>query len=626
MPQTPRPQRDPRPRVTARRRRAGLRSPRRRVAVATLVVAALGGAGLTAWSTSASAAITVDTDSYYVVVNANSGKALDVWNWSTADGGEIRQYTRTGAANQQFRFVSSGGGYYRLKSRHSGKVLDVVGASTADGARVQQYTDYSVNNQQWSLTGLDNNSVRFISRNSNKALEVYNWSTADGGTVAQYTDRATANQQWRLVRVGAAPTPGSTTTPQPTATTPHAPPPARRSPPAPPPREGLRPAPRWRQQPHGRVGTSGRRSRPNKLNDATYTSIANREFTMVTAENEMKTDATEPNQNQFTYTNGDRILNWARSNGKRVRGHALAWHSQQPGWMQNMSGTQLRNAMLNHVTQVATHYRGQVYAWDVVNEAFADGSSGARRDSNLQRTGNDWIEAAFRAARTADPGAKLCYNDYNIDNWTQAKTQAVYSMVRDFKNRGVPIDCVGLQSHFNSDSPYVSQLPHHDLQLRRPRRRGTDHRARHRGLRHQPGQRLPLRRPGLPRRPRLRRHHRLGRARHRLLARRRHPAALRRQRHQEARLRRHPRRPQRRGADVEPHHREPHHQNPTPANPTAPRGRPAPCRRPTAGRRRARWPPRRSGWVSLKDFSTAPTTAGTSSTRPRTTPAPRGAR
>jgi len=190
-----------------------------------------------------------------------------------------------------------------------------------------------------------------------------------------------------------------------------------------------------------------------KLNDSQYTTIANREFNMVTAENEMKLDATEPNQNQFNYTNGDRIVSWARSNGKQVRGHTLAWHSQQPGWMQNMSGSALRNAMLNHVTQVATHYRGQIHSWDVVNEAFADGSSGARRDSNLQRTGNDWIEAAFRAARAADPNAKLCYNDYNTDNWSHAKTQAVYNMVRDFKSRGVPIDCVGFQAHFNSGNP-----------------------------------------------------------------------------------------------------------------------------------------------------------------------------
>ncbi|WP_148090493.1 endo-1,4-beta-xylanase, partial [Cellulomonas algicola] len=155
-----------------------------------------------------------------------------------------------------------------------------------------------------------------------------------------------------------------------------------------------------------------------RLNDSTYQTIANREFDMITAENEMKMDATEPNRGQFSYSSGDRILNWAQSNGKRVRGHALAWHSQQPGWMQNMSGTDLRNAMLNHVTQVATHYKGKIYAWDVVNEAYADGSSGGRRDSNLQRTGNDWIEAAFRAARAADPGAKLCYNDYNTDDWS----------------------------------------------------------------------------------------------------------------------------------------------------------------------------------------------------------------
>ncbi|MGW4502136.1 endo-1,4-beta-xylanase [Micromonospora sp. NPDC004336] len=192
----------------------------------------------------------------------------------------------------------------------------------------------------------------------------------------------------------------------------------------------------------------------NKLGDNTYVTILNREFNSVTPENEMKIDATEPQQGQFTFANADRIVNHARSRGMSVRGHTLAWHSQQPGWMQNMSGSALRQAMLNHVTQVAAHYRGQVVAWDVVNEAFADGGSGARRDSNLQRTGNDWIEAAFRAARAADPGAKLCYNDYNTDDWTHAKTQAVYNMVRDFKQRGVPIDCVGFQSHFNSGSPY----------------------------------------------------------------------------------------------------------------------------------------------------------------------------
>ncbi|MFI7679301.1 endo-1,4-beta-xylanase [Actinophytocola sp. NPDC049390] len=190
----------------------------------------------------------------------------------------------------------------------------------------------------------------------------------------------------------------------------------------------------------------------SKLGDSTYSTILRREFNSITAENEMKWDATEPNRNQFNYSNGDRIASQARGQGALLRGHALLWHQQQPGWAQNLSGSDLRSAAINHVTQVATHYRDQIHSWDVVNEAFADGTSGTRRDSNLQRTGNDWIEAAFRAARNADPNAKLCYNDYNTDG-INPKSTAIYNMVADFKNRGVPIDCVGFQSHLSNSVP-----------------------------------------------------------------------------------------------------------------------------------------------------------------------------
>jgi len=189
-----------------------------------------------------------------------------------------------------------------------------------------------------------------------------------------------------------------------------------------------------------------------KLGDSTYTRILTTEFNAVTPENEMKWDATEPSRGTFNYTNGDRILNQGIAMGAKVRGHALLWHAQQPSWAQSLSGSTLRSAAINHVTQVATHYKGKIYAWDVVNEAFSDDGSGGRRSSNLQSTGNDWIEAAFRAARAADPAAKLCYNDYNTDG-VNAKSTGIYTMVRDFKARGVPIDCVGFQSHLGTSIP-----------------------------------------------------------------------------------------------------------------------------------------------------------------------------
>src|SRR3954468_2055913 len=193
-----------------------------------------------------------------------------------------------------------------------------------------------------------------------------------------------------------------------------------------------------------------------KLGDSAYTTIAGREFNMVTAENEMKIDATEPQRGQFTFSAGDQIYNWATQRGMKVRGHTLAWHGQQPGWMQSLSGSTLRQAMIDHINGVMAHYRGKLAYWDVVNEAFNE--DGSRRQSNLQGTGNDWIEVAFRTARSADPSVKLCYNDYNIENWSYAKTQGVYNMIQDFKSRGVPIDCVGLQTHFTGGSSLPSNF------------------------------------------------------------------------------------------------------------------------------------------------------------------------
>ncbi|MEU6668002.1 non-reducing end alpha-L-arabinofuranosidase family hydrolase [Streptomyces sp. NPDC046727] len=195
-----------------------------------------------------------------------------------------------------------------------------------------------------------------------------------------------------------------------------------------------------------------------RLGDGTYTGILGREFNAVTPENEMKWDTTEPSRGSFNFGPGDQIVNSATSHGQRVRGHTLVWHSQLPGWVSSIrDANTLRSVMNNHITSVMNHYKGKVFAWDVVNEAFADGGSGQHRSSVFQNLlGDGFIEQAFRTARATDPAAKLCYNDYSIENWSDAKTQGVYRMVRDFKARGVPIDCVGFQSHFGTGGPPAS--------------------------------------------------------------------------------------------------------------------------------------------------------------------------
>ncbi|MDH6604996.1 hypothetical protein M2164_000631 [Streptomyces sp. SAI-208] len=153
-------------------------------------------------------AATVDPNASYVLVNRNSGKALDVYNLATNDGARITQWTRNDQAQQQWQFVASGDGYYRIKSRHSAKVLDLYNWSTANGGSIVQWSDLNATNQQWRLADSSDGYVRLISRHSNKALEVQGASTADNANIVQYDDWGGTNQQWQLVKVGAD-TPGA---------------------------------------------------------------------------------------------------------------------------------------------------------------------------------------------------------------------------------------------------------------------------------------------------------------------------------------------------------------------------------------------------------------------------------
>ena len=185
---------------------------RRRWRLPAIIATALAlSAGIGAFAITQASAATINTSAWYVLVNRNSGKALDVWEWSTADGGHIRQYTRLDGNNQQFQFVSVGSGYYQLRSRHSGKVIAVPNAN--DGVQVIQTTASSDTKQHFAVKDSSGGYVRFINRHSGKALDLWQWSVADGGVVSQYADLGGANQQFQLVQVGtggsSTPTTGS---------------------------------------------------------------------------------------------------------------------------------------------------------------------------------------------------------------------------------------------------------------------------------------------------------------------------------------------------------------------------------------------------------------------------------
>lgn len=179
-------------------------------------------------------------------------------------------------------------------------------------------------------------------------------------------------------------------------------------------------------------------------------------FDIVTAGNAMKPDALENVKGRFTWDTADYIVNKSLENGVKVHGHVLCWHEQSPDWL-NYEGITREEALENmrtYIFDVMEHYKGQCYSWDVVNEAIdgiTDTStvSGILRDTPWRRAiGDDWIEYAFKFAAEADPSAKLYYNDFNLDD--AKKADAVVTLVKSLQEKGIRIDGIGMQGHYNT--------------------------------------------------------------------------------------------------------------------------------------------------------------------------------
>jgi endo-1,4-beta-xylanase len=194
-------------------------------------------------------------------------------------------------------------------------------------------------------------------------------------------------------------------------------------------------------------------------NDATYNRIVGEQFSTVTPENVMKWQLVEAQRGQFDWAAADALVTYAQNHQQLVRGHTLVWHNQLPTWLTagTFTSDELRAILRQHVIDEVTHFKGKIWQWDVVNEAFND--DGTLRDTLwLRQLGPGYIADAFRWAHQADRRALLFYNDYNIEGITP-KSTAVYDLVRKLRAEGVPIDGVGVQGHFGTQYGFNGDVP-----------------------------------------------------------------------------------------------------------------------------------------------------------------------
>ena len=202
---------------------------------------------------------------------------------------------------------------------------------------------------------------------------------------------------------------------------------------------------------------------PGYFSESAYFTILGSEFNQLEPENDMKFGPIHPGPTTYNFANADALVLYAQNHQMAVRGHTLVWYQQNPAWLSNGNYTpdQLAGILQNHINTVVGRYAGQVYAWDVVNEAFND--DGTMRSTiwsnapGIGLSGTAYIEQALRWAHAADPKALLFYNDYSNAS-INAKSNAIYAMAQDFVARGVPLHGIGLQMHLTNANTDLSSI------------------------------------------------------------------------------------------------------------------------------------------------------------------------
>ena len=185
------------------------------------------------------------------------------------------------------------------------------------------------------------------------------------------------------------------------------------------------------------------------------------QFNRVTAENELKWQSLERQPGVVDFSQADAFLAYAEQHGMEVHGHTFVWHHQVPAWVfQNDTGgpatrKQLLARLEQHMSALAKHFGNRVRYWDVVNEALND--DGSLRDTPWRTIiGDDYLDEVFLLAGKHFPEAKLVYNDYGMEK--PAKRDAAVRLVQGFKQRGVRIDAIGTQAHFQLTTPTLEAI------------------------------------------------------------------------------------------------------------------------------------------------------------------------
>jgi GH35 family endo-1,4-beta-xylanase len=173
----------------------------------------------------------------------------------------------------------------------------------------------------------------------------------------------------------------------------------------------------------------------------------------------MKWYSTEKIQGHENYTIPDAMLKFAKENGISVRGHNILWDNirQQPHWVLSLSPDELREAAAKRMNSVVSRYKGQLIAWDVVNENL-------HFNFFENKLGENASGVYYSAAYHLDPNTKMFMNEYNTIEYNNDKVASPANYMKKLKQiqqfpgtDGISL-AIGLQCHFGNGKPNTAYM------------------------------------------------------------------------------------------------------------------------------------------------------------------------
>ncbi|CAC5398805.1 unnamed protein product [Mytilus coruscus] len=168
-------------------------------------------------------------------------------------------------------------------------------------------------------------------------------------------------------------------------------------------------------------------------------------FEWAVTENALKWKLMEWTMGNVNYAKGVDAVYVLKANGMKVRGHNMFWGvtGHSPRWLDGMSSAEILQQMHIRVNDMISQTYGLLEHWDVNNENLhGDYFEQETGHSNITREMFYWINSL-------EPSVKLFLNDFGVVN-SPLSTTAYKIQGRKFKDSGVPIYGMGVQSHFKT--------------------------------------------------------------------------------------------------------------------------------------------------------------------------------